>query len=142
MTVSMSIGPSGQPPSTTYTYDVGLVTLSPRPATQRTAAELLSVVRSIKIFKMAVLNSDSPDIIPPSPPLIYRSLVEAETPSVATCRFRCPGANAGPNLTIDAQQDLTTRVTSFEPRQERVITWGDFDLFFRWMMLLGDLASR
>lgn len=143
MAVSMSIGPGGQqPPTTSYSYDAGTVALSARPATVRSAAELKGIVRTIGIFKSAVLNGEDVQIAPPSPPVVYRFLVEEETPGIYTCRFRCPSSQPGQTLTVDAVQDLATRVTSFEARPERVITWSDFDLFFRWMSLLSALAER
>jgi hypothetical protein len=142
MSVSMSIGPAGQPATTAYTYDLGVVTLAPRDATVRTATELRSITKTIKVFYTAVITSDTPVILPPESPLVYRFLVEEETPGIATCRFRCAGYNGGQNLTVDATQDLTTRITSFDARPERSITWGDFNLFLQWLQLLTDLATR
>jgi hypothetical protein len=142
MSVSMSIGPPGSPPSTSYAYDAGVVTLSARPATSRSAVELAGIVASIRNFHRAVMSNDGPAIVAPVPPLDFRLRAEVETPTVATYRFRCNGVADGPTFTVDASLELASRVTSFEARPERSITWGDFDLFLSWMRMLAEMARR
>lgn len=135
----MSIGPAGDP-VTSYSHDDGVVSLSERDAVVFTTEELRSAVRSIRNFRAAVISTDKPAIVAPSVPLIYRVLVD--DPGIATARFRCNGANGSANLTLDATVDLTTGESAFETRPAREITWGDFDLFLRWLTLLSDLVAR
>lgn len=142
MPVIMDIGPSGQPAVTTYTYDLGLVTLSARDAVVFTAPQLSTAVRSVRVFRQAVrVNDPNAVISPPAPPFDYR--VNDGDPNMLSCRFRCAAVDPPPpNLTIEATLDLFTRVTSFDSRPERTIAWGDFLLFLAWLEFVSGLANR
>lgn len=141
MAVQLDIGPSGQPPTTTYYYDAGVVALSDRPATVRSASQVVSIVDNIRLFQRAVLTSD------PSAPVVaigdpFKWTVQYDAGNLV-CQFRCQGTGgAPPYLTVEVEQNISTRVTSFAAREGRDIAWGDFLLFVRWMEFIRHLATR
>lgn len=142
MPVIMDIGPSGQPPVTKYTYDLGVVTLSARAAVVYAPTELASAVRAIRVFRQAVWVNDPKVLVTlPEPPFNYR--VHDGDPNMLDCQFRCANADPPPpNLTLDATIDMTTRAISFAARPERTIAWGDFLLFVSWLEFVLLLANR
>lgn len=138
LNVTMSIGPPGQPPSTSYTHEDGAVTLSARPQTTRSPTEVSGVVASIDMFLRVAASGGPPPATPPGQPHQYR--LDAQGPNAIGCRFRCP-ATAG-NLTVDATIDLQAKTVTFEARPEKTIAWSDFESFASWMRQVLAYAYR
>lgn len=141
MAVRYEIGPAGQPPTTVYYYDNGIVTLSPRSLTQRSPLQVASIVSAIQVFVRGVLVND-----PAAPlgtiddPFDFR--MQLDGPALAF-HFRCAASDGSPpHLVAEATHDLVTRVTTFEARPERAVQWGTFLLFVRWMDLIRSMAVR
>lgn len=134
--VTMSIGPTGQPPTTVYTYSAGGVTLSPRVATVRTVPEVASIVARIEAFVAAVKIGQVPPFTQPDTPFRYRVDASGPPPVVYACTFR-----AGP-LNTASSVDTAAKTVAFDARPQVVLAWSDFELFAGWMRFLLTLAAR
>lgn len=134
--LSMSIGPTGQPPVTTYTYDAGQVTLSARAAVAYHFRDLISIVARIGVFASAAQIGQTPPFSQPNTPLRYRYDIDNATPTQVDAHFRVG------NLNLTATIDLAAGIVSFAERPERTIAWSDFELFHSWLQMLLHLARR
>lgn len=134
--VVLSIGLPNQPADTIYTYSQGQVTLSARPAVQRTPAELRVIVARIGAFVGAVQAGGHPPDTTANVPHLFRLDVTAGNPAVFEARFRSG------TLTVTAELNQTTRVTAFDARPQRTVAWSDFTLFVAWMQALLYRATR
>lgn len=138
MAISLGIGPPNDP-TTTYTYDLGLVTLSSRPETTRSPDEVTGIVRSIQIFGTAARAHDpGVQVGSVSDPFNFAFGVDG---GKLACEFRCP-ADGGLELVLEAEIDLVSRETTFEERPERTISWGDYLLLLAWMDQVRSFATR
>lgn len=133
--LTMTIGPSGQPPVTTYTYDSGSVSLAPRAAVSHSMFELRTVVARIDAFCRAV-RAGEPPTTALDPPMNYRYRKQNDAPTQILCEFRS-GA-----LQVEATIGVVTRIVDFAPRNDATVAWSDFELFAQWMTLLAEFVSR
>ena len=134
--ITMSIGPSGQPPTTVYTYSGGVVTLAPRAIVAHAPGALSSVIGRIDAFARAVTTGQAVPFSQPDTPFRYRVDANGPGPVVDACTFRAGALNTG------ASVDTSTKVTLFDARPQVDLAWADFELFTEWLRFLLTLAAR
>lgn len=137
MSVTMSIGPSGEPPSTSFVYDGNFVTLNPRPAVERTAQQMISGLLRIASFMRAV-RDESPEAASSKYPYLSQiEGVEGEE-NLIHCRFKC-FEKFEQTATIDLNQHI---VFVDERAEEKTINWTDFESYVRFLREILAILQR
>ena len=138
MSLRIEIGPAGEPPTTTFYYLDGLVTLYPRPETIRTVAQVASLLIRIDAFAKGA-RAEFPAASWSAPSKYDSRTSRAEDdPGHVVCKFYC-FEKFEQITTIDIAAQL---VTFAERTKARTMIWSDFEAYVRHLKEILALARR